>query len=756
MHPQLPDQRIKDALTLLQRIRILDSGPPSSHYRGYIDIMHRNMRRARAGTVALAILSLSVSSPALAQAIERATVPQESADDIVVQGSRAADGYRPSDSYVASGSSTDILSTPRSVSMTSQQLIQDRGIINLEQAIQSLPSVGQDNSFGGTQDSFNIRGFRVFSSTASSNPGILIDGVRGAMARGFQANTDRVELLAGPSAMLYGRTEPGGVINIVRKQPLYTPYYAFEANVGSNDHYRFVGDASGPVASFAGGDLAYRLVASGEKQGYWRNVGHDMRDWLVAPSLGWKNDRAQLVLAYEFNDSTAPLDRGTILLNGKPVAVPRERSFSEDFARYRAQNHFLRGNFDYTVTDWLKLRTRLAYMHYSSSDMQVNPSRLTADGNLTRYVLGNLGDRQKNFFAQQSAVATFDTGPLKHELLIGADYRYQNRVQDGQVSSALLGGFNVFNPVYGKILESDAVLQPTNGPYFINRNNEWGIFGQDSVTLGNLTVTGGLRWARITMFGSSRGTVNDNSKANIFLPSASLLYRVASNVSVYGSFSSSYRPNASVPATPFTPASGPFEPEKGNGWEAGAKAEFFGGKLLTTAALFRIDKQNVLVTLNDVTQAVGNVRSQGVELTSSGQITRAFNLTASYTYLDAKVRNDPRLSGNRFVNVPENKGTVFATYEFRTGALKGVAVGSGMTATSRLAVDTVNSAFLPGYATVDAMLRYRARLSSGLIYRLQLNARNLLDKNYFPYSGGTYRIGVGEPRTVLLTGKVEF
>lgn len=141
----------------------------------------------------------------------------------------------------------------------------------------------------------------------------------------------------------------------------------------------------------------------------------------------------------------------------------------------------------------------------------------------------------------------------------------------------------------------------------------------------------------------------------MFLPSASLLYCLTDRVSVYGSYSTSYHPNASVPAAGPVPASGPFAPEKGEGWEAGAKAEFLGGKLLTTAALFRIDKTNVLTTSDDVTSTVGSVRAQGGELTVSGQVTPAFNLTASYTYLDAKVRDDPTLGGNRFVNVPPTR-----------------------------------------------------------------------------------------------------
>jgi len=367
----------------------------------------------RTGGLTLAILA---PLPALAQAIEQATVPtgDTTSAEIIVQASRSADGYRPTDPYVASGVATDLLNTPRSISMASQQVLQDRGVVNLEQAIKTLPGVSQDNSFGGTQDSFNIRGFRVYSSVASTNPGILIDGVRGAMARGFQANTDRVELLSGPSAMLYGRTEPGGVINIVRKQPLYTAYRAFEGNIGSYGQYRAVGDLSGPIGQLAGGETAYRLVVAGEKQAYWRNVGHDMRNLLIAPSLGWRGDKVQLVLADEYNDTTAPMDRGTILQNGKPVVVPAKRSFSEDFSRYHSVSHFVRGNLDYAATDWLTLRTRAAYMNYLTSDVQVNASRLNAQGDLTRFVLANRHGRQENTYLQETGVATFATGALKH------------------------------------------------------------------------------------------------------------------------------------------------------------------------------------------------------------------------------------------------------------------------------------------------------------------------------------------------------
>lgn len=711
--------------------------------------------RLLSGAASLAVVVMPAS--ALAQAIEAANVPTGERSDIIVQGSKASDGYKVSSSYVATGIPADIMDTARSVNTASQQLIQDRGITDLEQAIQTLPGVNRDNSFGGTQDSFNIRGFRVYSSTASTNPGILIDGVRGAMARGFQANTDRVELLSGPSAMLYGRTEPGGVINIVRKQPLYTAYHALEGDAGSYEHYRFVADSSGPIAPLAGGETAYRLVVSGERQDSWRKPGHAAHDWLIAPSLGWKNDKVQLVLAYEFNESTSPLDRGTVLVNGRPAAIPRDLSYGEAFARSHNRSHFLRGNVDYAVNGWLTLRTRAAYMDYLSDDMQVNALSLSANGDMVRYVMGNKGDHQKNIYAQQSAVATFHTGALSHQLLVGADYRDQDRVQQGQVISGALTGFNILTPVYGTISEASATLQPVNGPFFVNHDKEWGVFAQDSVTIGRLIVTGGLRWSRITLFGTQQGTVTDNSRPSVVLPSASLLYKVTDAFSLYGSYSKSFHPNASVPANPpFTIGSGPFSPEKGTGWEAGAKANLLGGKLLATAAAFRIDKQNVLVTTNNVTQTVGSVRSQGFELTTSGQITPAFNITASYTFTDATVRNDPRLSGKNFVNVPKDKGSVFGTYEVKQGGLKGVALGAGATASSRIAVDTANSAFLPGYLTMDAMLRFRARTPGGLIYRLQINASNLLDRTYYPYSAGNLRIGVGDPRKIMGTAKIEF
>ncbi|WP_082471044.1 TonB-dependent receptor domain-containing protein [Sphingomonas sp. Leaf198] len=353
--------------------------------------------------------------------------------------------------------------------------------------------------------------------------------------------------------------------------------------------------------------------------------------------------------------------------------MPAKRSFSEDFSRYHSVSHFVRGNLDYEATDWLTLRTRAAYMNYLTSDVQVNASRLNAQGDLTRFVLANHHGRQENTYLRETGVATFATGALKHELL----------------------------------------------------------------------------------FGAAQGEVSDDSSKGVFLPSASLLYRLTDRVSVYGSYSTSYHPNASVPAAGPVPASGPFAPEKGEGWEAGAKAEFLGGKLLTTAALFWIDKTNVLTTSDDVTSTVGSVRAQGGELTVSGQVTPAFNLTASYTYLDAKVRDDPTLGGNRFVNVPTDKGSIFGTYEIRSGALKGLAAGSGITASSRIAIDTANSAFPPSYATVDAVLRYRARLANGMVCRFLLEPGDTVlvdDPCYFNFLAllRTHRVKVvGVPMTPM-------
>lgn len=219
--------------------------------------------------------------------------------------------------------------------------------------------------------------------------------------------------------MLYGRTEPGGVINIVRKQPLYTAYRAFEGNIGSYGQYRAVGDLFGPIGQLAGGETAYRLVVAGEKQGYWRTVGHDMRNLLIAPSLGWRGDKVQLVPPMSI--TTAP--RRWIAARSCRTASPSRCRQSAAFRRIsRAITASAVSSAAISITrrPTGSRGGRAAYMNYLTSNVQVNASRLNAQGDLTRFVLANRRSRQENTYLQETGVATFATGQLKHELLFGA------------------------------------------------------------------------------------------------------------------------------------------------------------------------------------------------------------------------------------------------------------------------------------------------------------------------------------------------
>jgi iron complex outermembrane receptor protein len=671
--------------------------------------------------------------------------------------------YKPKRATTATKTEADIMDIPQVVNVVPAQVLIDQQARSLDDAIKNVSGITMGNNFGHTADSLFIRGFGGGFFGASA--GILRDGLRSQTSRNFSITTDRVEVLKGPSSLLYGIQDPGGVVNVISKKPLSEQ--RTEINLLANSFGGGSGwvDFSTPLNDEAG----FRILAEHEGSNYWRNFGQTKRT-LVAPSFAWAGDKLRVNVNYEYLDFEVPFDRGTVFLNGKPLDVPDSRRFGERFEVMDGISQYAQGQVEYDLTPAVKVRGSVAWSNEINNDRRVMVASLAPNGDTTRTVQG-VDDRERdNLYASFDVLSKFNIASTKHELLAGFDFEKLDAQDPSFFRLNTVGGFNVFDPEYG-VIQEPTTINAANTFAWQRTNTDIenkSLFLQDSIHFGErwIALLGG-RYQESEQFASSRNlrlanppkVITNDSTHHVFLPRAGLVYRPQPWLSLYGNYSESFKPNVSVDGA----AQGPFDPEEGVIHEVGAKLDFVNG-ISATAALFHINKESVLVTEGGISRTAGEVRSRGLEIDVAGKITNKWDVIGTYAYTDTETLEDrPTTEGKPFGNAPKNMASLYLNY--RTGSPSDGGrwtLGGGARYVGERPVDSANTFFLDSYTVADAYAAYQWQ-AWGHLATLRLNVKNLFDKTYYPGANGGVinstgggSIFLGEPRQVLLQGTVEF
>lgn len=350
-----------------------------------------------------------------------------------------------------------------------------------------------------------------------------------------------------------------------------------------------------------------------------------------------------------------------------------------------------------------------------------------------------------------------DWGRINHQMLFGFDFEDNRTYRGDMIRGKKNSDFNIYHPVYGLMPPSTAVSAKDSD----QRENltSYGWFMQDSIQLtDNWLVMGGLRYDAFDVYaGKGRPfQTNTDSSDGKLVPRAGVVYKLTPYVSLYSSYTESFKPNSSI-ATQI----GSLPPEQGKSWEVGGKLALPNG-VTGTLALFDITKRNVMVNElvegETVTRTAGRVRSQGVELDVAGNLTDSLSLIGSYAYTDARVVDDPDNKGKEMTNVARHTASLFLTQNLGSPGLYSgdeMRIGAGARYVGRRPGDAANSFNLDNYTVADAFAAYTMPIN-GYRVKWQLNVKNLFDKTYYPSSGGNLRVAVGEPREVVLRGSIDF
>ena len=672
------------------------------------------------------------------------------------------DSYADPRNFAATRTDTPVIDTPQSTQAITRQALEDAGATSVADAFQYLAGITPGNVNGGLEgNEYLARGFNADN--------ILINGNRGGRPVALDtANVERVEAIRGPTATLFGRADPGGLVNVVTKQPLAEPFYEADLQGGSGffgdgSRYRDVRgaiDAGGPIDEQ--GRVRYRFNAAAE---YERSFRQDIDNTLffVSPVVDVELDDktvANLELTYQYRDFV--FDQGVPFIDGEPQ-LPLDFWWGEGQTP-SVDAHYLSGalRVDRELSDALTARLGV-YSNYEYVDGRSIQGSLRS-GSQARARQSDFDQSNLIVTVQPELVAELTTGPIGHTLLFGVDASYRSFEVNNDIGR-FGTSFNIFEPNFPVDIRDIDLSQPgTFSAANEGTATELGLYVQDQVDLSEQwKLLAGLRWDAVWLDGDSEilpffprqdGDFDDSA----LLPRLGIVYQPIEEIGFYASYSETYRPPVAV--TQILSDGTQPDPEEGRNYEVGVKLDALDGRLVGTLAVFRADKENVLEAdpfIPFQTINLGEVRSQGVEVDLSGEVFENFSLGASYAFTDAQVNSNenPNLpKGTKFRNVPRHAAALQAAYRFTEGALKGLRLFGGVVYEGKKPARTspTNRVEIPDYLRFDIGASYD--VTDNIQARLFI--QNLTDKEYYTSAQSSGNVIPGQPFNATLGVRVRF
>mgnify|MGYP003638636240 FL=1 len=706
--------------------------------------MHLNV--INLGILSLLLPVLSVSANEKAADVDLT----ESIEKITVMG-RAQTFYRESSTSVGAKVETDIMDLPQSVQVLNEQLIVDQAAREITDLYRSIAGVSIYSYSGVT-----FRGFRDDSN-------VFYDGVRGDPFSGFGVpqlfNIERVEVLKGPAAALYGGGEPGGMINYVSKKPSFVQDTEVTLTTGDNDRMGGSIDSKGGLTD----SIAYRLGGFYEQKDSFRNNADSENTELTGGLLFQLGDDTTLTTTIDYIKQ----DLGGNRLRGVPVdddgnfLVDPSYNANEKSDYQNLEATVLQAELKHFFNDDLSVNTTVRYLD-NEREQAYHESRSWVDVNGDG--VANIDDKtikreyRKQYRANKEISATSDfvyrlsSGSIDQTLLFGADYHHVDSDYDywfARYEADGIKNLNIFDLNYGETDPSTYSLTDQNRDGA--KTERLGLYAQDQIALTEQwLLMVGLRYDHFDDFDKETGfEYNDNHVS----PRAGIVYKFSPDQSFYINYAESFNPT-SIGDQDTASADGGLLPEVGKQIELGVKSQWFDGSVMTTVAVYQIDKKDVAMNNPNYTDgsngapalvSLGQVESNGAEFTLTGDITENWTVMANYAYNDTRVTEgdvgDTYADGSKFINAPRHQAGLWTRYD----------------------IDSLNSAIAFGADYVSEQMSGGAqRVKPFTVFdmswtttwqetQFQLNVKNLFDKEY-AVSGFSERNGhfPGAPREMVL------
>ncbi|MGS2745111.1 TonB-dependent siderophore receptor [Halomonas sp. LS-001] len=625
---------------------------------------------------------------------------------------------------------TPFIETPQSVSTITREQMDQRGVSTVQRATDYTPGVYSNQI--GASNRFDYLVLRGFSDGSLSNT--FLDGLKVMGDANSHSSMridpwflDSIEVVRGPASVLYGRASPGGVVALNSKRPEFEPNGELRFRVGNNRQRSAAFDLTGPIGEEQ--RLAFRLTGIASAADTQFGPAEEQR-YAIAPRLTWDitDDTSLTVDAYLQDEpeggyhSGVPYEGAVVARNGRKIS----NNFydgEDDYDAYERTQRMLGYSLEHRFNEQVTGRQLLRYLN---SDVTLNQvygygwTSPTSD-ELTRYYAGS-NESLDAWTLDNQLEANLDSGAMQHTLLFGVDYQQR----DNTVSwpSGYFQPLNAFSPVYG----SDPIefYDPLRERHEIDQT---GVYLQDQIAVDNWRFTLGGRYDWVNIDNTNRDSGDTSSlSATQFSGRAGAVYLFDNGVAPYASYSTAFTP------TSFVDESGDLlAPMEGEQWETGIKFQPDGSANQFSAALYHISQENVATKEqpSDPYRAVGEIKSQGLELEAQTQLTKSLSLQAGYSFTDITyAKSDDGNQGNNAIYSPRHQVQLWGQYTVNQGWLSGVDVGVGVRHYADIAADRANTETVPDYTLVDATLGYDWSEAGMNGVETRLNLHNALDKAY--------------------------
>ena len=684
---------------------------------------------------ALLLAGTAIATPAMASTASADGQPERDylPTDIVVKGERA-DDYGTDDGSTATKTPTPLIDVPQAVSFITEDQLEDQAVHQLGDALRYVPGISMETGEGHRDEVF-IRGQETTAD-------FYIDGLRDD-AQYYRSlyNIERVEVLKGANALIFGRGAGGGAINRVAKRAEFQSAVSGEASVDTFGAFALLADVNQPVSD----SLALRLNATYEEFDNDRDF-YEGRFIGVSPTLtAALGADTTLYASYTYDNDERVTDRGLPSFNNRPLTGYDSTFFGDpDFNFAESEVHIGRVRLEHDFNGGLSANASVQYADYDKVYANIVPSRIPED--MPGFIqLGGYRDYtdRENLIGQANLVWEADFGTIGSTLLVGMEASSQD-TQNGRDTVSFDDGdpdtIDGLTPLAEEIFVP-AYTITTGARSRDSQLSTLSFYAQEQLQIGEyVELVGGIRWDRFDLETLNVVSGEEGDRVDEkFSPRAGLIVKPTPDLSLYASYAESFLPQAGDQFLLLPEADAAFEPEKFTSYELGAKWAPL-DNVLVSAAIFRLERSNIQ-SRNELDEVVlaGKSRAEGFEIGAVGEVTDFWKANLGYTYLDGELLNDNAFgdAGQRLQQLPRHSISAWNRFDFTDK----IGFGLGVIHQSEQFASFSNDVVLPAYWRVDAAAFYTVsdRLS------LQVNIENLFDETYYPSAHGDNNIQPADP-----------
>jgi len=705
-------------------------------------------------TVSLFALSCALAAPAAAADLAADAVDGPETGTIVVTGTR--ESYGTEATSTATRTTTNLNDVPQAISIVTERQIEDQAMLSIADVLRSVPgaTIGQGE---GHRDQITLRG-------NNSTSDFFVDGLRDDVQyyRGLY-NVERIEVLKGPNAMIFGRGGGGGVINRATKRPAANAFVRGGAGVDSEGSHVFDVDLNQPFGAAAAGRLnaVYEGFDSHRRFYEGRRFAFNPT---IAVSLG---GLTRIDISYEYEDDERVVDRGVPSSAGRPVTGFRDTFFGDPaINRTDFSAHILKGRLEHKFSDALTFSSKLLYGNYDKAYQNVFPATAvtTSAAGVRQVGIEAYRDptKRRNLFSQNDLVVETATGSLGHVILAGFEFGDQDTTNE-RINGFFTGVpttsggrrtvVNLADPITVAPLEFRAGAAFAGNRRVAADAKILAFYLQDQLSFGDqVQVVAGIRYDRFKLALDNIFTGQSFARTDsLWSPRLGLVLKPVEPISFYASYSRSFLPQSGDQFLTLDLTAAALEPEKFDNYEVGMKWDIR-PTLNFTAALYQLDRTNTRApgTTPGTVVLTGEQRSKGLELSLTGEIRKNWRMSAGYALQDAEIRRGTSAApaGREVPQVPRHQANLWTRYDFTPR----LGLGAGLYHQSESFASISNAVALPAFTRVDAAAFFR--LARGI--EAQLNVENVLNERYFPTAHNDNNITPGAPTSVRGTLRFSF